>query len=84
MAAHAAALTKEVLALGEGPAHIIVHQHHIRGVTILAASFHISSGEQRPEPMLVISVGFFDAGGGAAIALMAWRAAKFIGVVDFQ
>ena len=45
MATHAAALTKEILALGERPAHIIGHQHHIRGVTILAASFHISPGE---------------------------------------
>src|SRR5260370_30932155 len=34
--------------------------------------------------MLVVAVGFFDAGGGAAIALMARRAAKFVRVVGLQ
>jgi hypothetical protein len=29
-------------------------------------------------------VTFLDAGGGAAIALMTWRAAKFVRVVDLQ
>ncbi len=45
MAAHAAALTEEILALRESPANIIGHQHHIRGVTVLATGFHISPGE---------------------------------------
>ena len=45
MAAHAAPLTEQIFALGEGPADIIVHQHHIRGMTGLAARFHISPGE---------------------------------------
>src|SRR5260370_30472022 len=34
--------------------------------------------------MLVVAMGFFDAGGGAAIALMARRAAKFVRVVGLQ
>src|SRR6202045_1111850 len=34
--------------------------------------------------MLVVAVGFLDASSGAAIALMARRAAKFVGIVDLQ
>ena len=34
--------------------------------------------------MLVIAMGFLDAGGGAAIALMAGRAAKFFRIVRLQ
>src|SRR5258706_13734640 len=34
--------------------------------------------------MLVITMGLFDTGGGATIALMTRRAAKFVGVVRLQ
>ena len=34
--------------------------------------------------MLIISMSFFNAGGGAAIALMARGAAKFFGIVNLQ
>ncbi len=45
MAAYAAALTVQILAFGESPAHIVGHQHHIRRVAGLAAGFYISPGE---------------------------------------
>src|SRR5712671_3793362 len=34
--------------------------------------------------MLVVAMGFLDAGGGASIALMAGRAAKFIRIVSLK
>src|ERR1700756_994325 len=68
MAAHAAALTEKILALGNSPADIVAHQHHIRGVTGLAAGFHIFPGKQWPKPVFVIAVSFFNAGGGPSIA----------------
>ncbi len=84
VATHAAALAEKILAFGERPADVVADDDHIRGVANLAAGFVISRREKRPEPVFVIAVGFFNAGGGAAIALVAWRAAELVRIVDFQ
>src|ERR1700730_10678334 len=84
MAADTAALAEKVFSQQESPAHIVAHQNHVRGMTGLAASFHISAREQRPEPMLIVAMGFFHAGGGASIALMARRAAELVRVMNLQ
>ena len=57
---------------------------HVGRVASLAARFGILLGKQRPQPVLVIAVSFFDAGGGASIALVARRAAEFVGIVRLQ
>ena len=84
MAAHAAALPEQILAFADGPAHIAADKHHVGSVACLASGFDVLFGEQRPEPVLVIAVRFFNAGGGAAIALMAGRAAELVGIVNLQ
>jgi len=48
----------------------------------LATGFHISPGEERPEPVLVSAMRFFNAGGGAAVALVARRTAELIRIVN--
>src|SRR5579859_1704857 len=84
MAANAAALAEKVFPLAKRPADIVDDQHHVRGVTGLAAGFDISFREERPKPVLIGAVGFLDAGRCAAIALMAGGTAKFFGIVDLQ
>src|SRR5262249_10024993 len=84
MAAHAAALAKQILAFGEGPANVVGHEYHVRGMAGLAAGFDVSAREQGPEPVLVIAVSFFNTGGGASVTLVAWRAAKLVRVVNLQ
>src|ERR1700730_11624296 len=84
MAADTAALAEKVFSQQERPAHIVAHQSNVRGMTGLAASFHISAREQRPEPMLIVAMGFLDAGGGTSIALMARRAAELVRVMNLQ
>src|SRR5215472_8473249 len=84
MAAHAAPLAEEVLALADGPADVTADQDHVGGVTGLASSFRVFLGEERPQPVLVVAMCFFDTGGGAAIALVAGRTAELVGIVNFQ
>ena len=85
MAAHAAALTEQILAVVDGlELHVAAGQHHVGGVAGLAARLRIFFGIQRPQPMLVISVRLFDAGGGASIALVAGRTAKLLRIVNLQ
>ena len=84
MAPGAAALAEQILAFGERPAHVVADENHVRGVANLTARLVVSRGEKRPEPVFVVAVGFFNAGGGAAIALVAGRAAVFFGIVNFQ
>ena len=84
MAAHAAALAEEVFALADGPAHLAADQHHVGGMAGLASGFEILLRVERPEPMLVIAMCFFDAGGRTPIPLVARRAAEFLGIVNLQ
>ena len=57
---------------------------HIRGMASLAAGLNVLFRKQRPQPVLVIAVRFFDAGGSAAIALVAGRATEFVGIMGLQ
>src|SRR5580700_11978467 len=84
MTAHAAALAEQILTFIERRADIAHHQNHVGGVTRLAASFHVFFRKQRPEPMLVGPMGFLDAGGRPAIALVARRAAKLFRIMYLQ
>src|SRR5712691_1963572 len=56
MATDAAALTEQVLAFADGLSHIAANQHHVRGMTRLAAGLNVLFREQRPQPVLVITV----------------------------
>src|SRR5258708_5394351 len=85
MAAHAAALPEQILAVVDGlKLYIAAGQYHVGGVAALAAGLRILFGIKRPQPVLVISVALLDASGGAAIALMARRASELIGIVKLQ
>ncbi len=84
MATNAAALAEQVLAFAERPAHVSADEHHVGLVAGLAAGFHVGFAEERPQPVLVVSVRLFDAGGGPSVALVARRAAKLFGIVDLQ
>src|SRR5204863_3543664 len=75
---------EQIFAFADIPSHVAADQHHVGCVTGLATRFGILFGEERPQPVLVSSVTFLHAGGGAAIALMTRRAAKFIRIVDLQ
>ena len=59
-------------------------QVHIGSVASLATSFGVLFRKQRPQPVLVIAVSFFNAGGGAAIALMTRRATKLVRIMRLQ
>ena len=84
MAADAPSLPEEIFAFADVPSHIAADQNHICRVANLAAGFSILFGEERPQPVLVISVTFFDASSGTAIALVTGRAAKFLRIVNLQ
>ena len=85
MAAHAALLPEQIFAVVDGlPLHIAAGQHHVGRVAILATRLRIFLGKQRPQPVLVVAVPLLDAGGGAAIALMAGRAAELFRIVNLQ
>ena len=83
MAAVASALAENIFAFVDGlPLHIAAGEKRSRP--------HGSSGsrlphflwEQRPQPVLVISVGLFNTGGGASVALMASGAGKFFWIMQ--
>src|SRR6266403_5505938 len=57
---------------------------HIGGVARLTPGFGILLRKQRPQPVLVVAVRLFDAGGRPPVALMARGAAKFIGIMRAQ
>ncbi len=84
MATDAAPLAKQVLARADGRAHVVAHQHHVRGVAGLTPSLRVFVWEERPQPMLIVSVSLLQAGGGPAIALVARRAAVLVRVVRLQ
>ena len=85
MAAHASSLAEEVFAVVDGlPLHVAAGQHHVGRVAILATRLRIFLGIQRPEPVLVVSVRFLYARGGAAVALMARRASELFGIMNLQ
>ena len=48
MTSHATALTEEVFAMADGPAHLAGNQHHVGRMTGLAASLRVLLGKQRP------------------------------------
>ena len=85
MASHATALAEQVLAVVDGlPLHIAAGQHHVGSVAVLATSLRVLLGKQRPQPVLVISVRFLNAGSGTSVALVARRTAEFFRVVYLQ
>ena len=84
MAAHAAALAEKEFAVGDMRAYVADRQEHVGGVAGLATGFGILLGKQRPQPVLVVAVGLFHAGGGPAVALVAGRAAELVGIVRLQ
>ena len=65
-------------------ANFAAGQVHIGGVASLATGFGILFRKQRPQPVLVIAVSLFHAGGGAAVALMARRATELVGIMRLQ
>ena len=79
MAAHATSLAEEVFAVVDG-----CHCTSPLTSTMSAAwqfwqpACCVFFGKQRPQPVLVVSVRFLDAGGGAAVPLMAGRAAELV------
>ena len=81
---HATALAEEIFAIAYGRTYVVAQHVHVRGVASLAARFHVPPGEERPEPVLVGAVRFFNAGGCAPVALVARRTSIFIGIVNFQ
>ena len=84
MAAHAALLPEQIFAFADRPSHIAADQHHVGGMAGLAAGFDVLLGKQRPQPMLIVSVRLLHAGRGAAVALVAGRAAELVGIVHLQ
>ena len=84
VAAHAPALAKQIFALAESPAHVARHQHHVRGVAGLTAGLDVWLREKGPEPMLIISVRFLNAGGGPSIPLVTRRTAELVRIVGLQ
>ena len=59
-------------------------QDDIVRVALLAAGFNIFLGKQRPQPMPISTMPFLDAAGGAAVAVMARRAAEQVRVVNLK
>src|SRR6267143_2675374 len=85
VAAHASLLPGVVFAIVEGlELHVIACQYHVGSVTVLAAGLGIFLGKQRPQPVFIVTVSFFNAGSSAAIALMARGAGEFLGIVILQ
>ena len=84
MAANAPALAEQVFSLADNPADVVDRQDHVCGVANLAAGFVVLRGKNRPQPVLVIAMSFFDACCRAAISLMARRAAKFLRIMNSQ
>src|SRR5579862_3568161 len=72
VAAIAAAPPEQVLPrIDGGKLRIAAGQNHVGSVTSLATGFGIFLGIERPEPVLIIAVRLFDAGGGTPISLVA-------------
>ena len=84
MATHTATLAEKIFAFAERPPDIVADEYHVRRVARLAARFHVSTGEERPEPMFIGTVSFLDARGGAAIPLVAGRTSILFGIVNLQ
>ncbi len=84
MAARASALPEKVLPLGQRPAHIAAHQHHVSGVASLASCLDIRLRKHRPQPMFIIPVRFLHAGRSAPISLVARSASELVRVMRPQ
>jgi CBS domain-containing protein len=84
VATHAAALAEEIFAFADHPADLVGDENHVGGVANLTARLVVSRGEDRPEPVFVVTVGFFNASGGASVALVARRAGELVGIVSLQ
>jgi len=68
--AHTAALAEKIFAIAEGPTHVVADQHHVAAWQVWQPA-SIFPGEERPEPVLVGAMSFFNTRGCAAVALMA-------------
>ena len=85
MAAIAATLAKKIFAGVDGfKLHIAAGQNHVRRMAALASRLGIFLRVHGPQPVFVIAMSFFDAGGGAPIALMAGRASELVRIVNLQ
>src|SRR6478736_4843346 len=84
MAAHTAALPEKEFAVGDVRASVADRQVHIGGMAGLATGLGILLGKQWPQPVLVVAVGFFHAGGGPTVALVARRATELVGIMRLQ
>src|SRR5574341_2175608 len=81
MTAVASLPAEKFLALVE---RVGVLQHHVGGVTLLAAGFEIRAVEQGPQPVLVAAMRFLHARGRTAIAVVARRTTEALGIVDLH
>src|SRR5512135_1087810 len=84
VAAHAAALLEQELALADRLASVAADQHHVTGVAVLAARFYVLLGKQRPQPVLVRAVRLHHAGGGPAVALVAGAATELLRIMNVE
>ena len=85
MAAVAATLAEKVLAgVDSFKLHVAAGQDHVRRMAALASCLGIFFRIHRPEPVLVIAMSFFDAGGGAPVALVTRRAPELVRIVNLQ
>src|SRR2546430_5398073 len=65
-------------------ADVVGNDDHIGGMANLTACFEVSTRKYRPEPVFIIAMRLFNAGGGAPIALVARRAAELVRIVNLQ
>src|SRR5438552_359462 len=82
--ADAATLAEKILAFADHPPNVIGDDDHVGGVANLAARFVILRCENGPEPMFIVAMSFFSAGGGAPVALMARGTAELVRIVNLQ
>src|SRR5438445_2234288 len=82
--ADAAALAEKILAFADHPADVIGNQNHVGGVANLTGRFEICTRKDGPQPVFIVAVRFFNAGGGASISLVARRTAELVRIVSLQ
>ena len=81
VAAHAAAILEEFLAVAQ---HRGVIHDHVHGVALLAAGLDIFQGVERPQPVFIIAVRLLNTFQRHAVAAVAGRTAEFLRVVEPQ
>ena len=84
VAAVATSLAEQIFAIANLPAHVAADQHHVGCVAGLASGFDVFLREERPQPVLIIAVGFLNTRGGAAIPLVARRASELFRIVGLE